>query len=70
MFKGKPAFPVKMAHPPDLGEIGQVGVDLCLSRCANISTPTLRRVREGWGTPSVIYASEIKSLGHPPEKDG
>jgi len=36
------------------------------SRCADISTPTLRKVREGWGTPSVIYASEIKSRGDPP----
>src|SRR5208337_2562651 len=36
------------------------------SRCADISTPTLRKVREGWGTPSGIYASEIKSLGQPP----
>src|ERR1019366_2304813 len=38
----------------------------CSSRCANISAPTLRKVREGWATPCVIYASEIKSLGHPP----
>jgi hypothetical protein len=36
------------------------------SRCVDISTPTLRKVREGWGTASVIYASEIKGLGHPP----
>ena len=35
------------------------------SRCADISTPTLRKVREGWGTPCVIYVGEIKSLGHP-----
>ena len=42
---------------------------MCSSRCANISTPTLRKVREGWGTPCVIYASEIKSLGHPPSFD-
>jgi hypothetical protein len=27
--------------------------------------PTLRRVREGWGTLCVAYASEVKSLGHP-----
>src|SRR5271157_2510232 len=33
------------------------------SRCADISRPTLRKVREGWGTPSGIYASEIKSRG-------
>jgi hypothetical protein len=31
------------------------------SHCADISAPTLRKVREGWGTPSVVYASEIKS---------
>ena len=28
--------------------------------------PTLRKVREGWGIPGVVYASEIKSLGHLP----
>jgi hypothetical protein len=36
------------------------------SRCADISAPTLREVREGWGTPCVVDGSEIKSLGHPP----
>jgi len=36
------------------------------SGCAEISTPTLRKVREGWGTPSVTDASEIKGLDHPP----
>jgi hypothetical protein len=35
-------------------------------RCADISAPTLRKVREGWGSPSVTCASEIKGLGHPP----
>jgi hypothetical protein len=25
----------------------------------------LREVREGWGIASIVYASEIKSLGHP-----
>ncbi len=29
-------------------------------------TPTLRKVREGWGTHRVIYADEIRNLGHPP----
>ena len=28
--------------------------------------PTLRKVREGWGTPCVAYADEIKRLGLPP----
>jgi len=36
------------------------------SGCANISAPTLGEVREGWGTPCVVYGSEIKGLGHPP----
>jgi len=38
----------------------------CSSRCADISTPTLRKVREGWGTACVDYVSEVKGLGHPP----
>jgi 4-diphosphocytidyl-2-C-methyl-D-erythritol kinase len=29
-------------------------------RCADISTPTLRNVREGWGTPGVAYFGKIK----------
>ena|ERR1700733_1321243 len=33
--------------------------------CADTSAPTLRKVREGWGTPSVFYAGEIKGLGSP-----
>jgi hypothetical protein len=30
------------------------------------ATPTLRKKREGWGTPYVGDACEIKSQGHPP----
>jgi len=33
--------------------------------CADICTPNLRKVREGWGTPSFSYASESKGLGPP-----
>jgi hypothetical protein len=28
--------------------------------------PTLRKVREGWGTHSFCAGSEIKRVGHPP----
>jgi hypothetical protein len=35
----------------------------CSVRCAENSNPAL--AREGWGTASVIYASEIKGLGQP-----
>jgi hypothetical protein len=28
---------------------------------------TLRKVREGWGTPSVGYAGEIRCFGRPPK---
>jgi hypothetical protein len=31
-----------------------------------LSTPALRKVREGQGTHCVADVSEIKSLGHPP----
>ena len=30
------------------------------------ATPTLRKKREGWGTPYVGNARKIKNLGHPP----
>jgi len=31
--------------------------------------PTLRKVREGWGTPCVVRFGKVKSLGHPPILD-
>ena len=30
--------------------------------------PTLRKVREGWGTPCVFDSSKVKSLGPPPRR--
>ena len=35
-------------------------------RLVNIPAPTLRKVREGWGTLCVGRVNEIKSLCHPP----
>jgi hypothetical protein len=34
-----------------------------------VATPTLRKVREGWGTLVVASAGEIKSLGCPPRRN-
>jgi hypothetical protein len=31
--------------------------------------PTLRKVREGWGTQCVFDSSKVKSLGHPPSPE-
>ena len=35
--------------------------DMGSFRCLNISTPTLRKVREGWGTHGAGCASKIKN---------
>jgi len=39
------------------------GVDAVLQAFV---VPTLRQMREGWGTPCAIGSGKVKNLGHPP----
>jgi hypothetical protein len=38
---------------------------MCSSHCVNIPTPTLRKVREGWGTPSASVPARSKAWATP-----
>ena len=67
----RPEHKTEVPHPSRfLGKGGHDAADsagLARMLMAHASeVPTLRKMREGWGTHSFCAGSEIKRMGHPP----